>query len=156
MSVQSDLENIITKSRTFKIKKLNTDAVIPKYNLAGDAGFDLSSSADYVVLPQQTVLVKTGLAFEIPVGNELQVRPRSGLSIKSKLRISNSPGTVDSNYRGEVGIIVDNIGHTPHFIKKGDRIAQGVICPVVTVEFVEVEELDETNRGDKGFGSSGV
>lgn len=139
-----------------KIKKLSEDAVIPKYNLAGDAGFDLSSVADYVVLPGQTVLIKTGLAFEIPANTEVQIRPRSGMSLKTKLRVSNSPGTVDQNFRGEIGIIVDNIGHQPHFIKKGDRIAQGVVCPVITVDFVEVSELGSSERNDKGFGHSGV
>jgi len=144
----------LTLRPQLKIKKLSEDAVIPKYNLVGDAGFDLSSVADYVVLPGQTVLIKTGLAFEIPVNTEVQIRPRSGMSLKTKLRISNSPGTIDSNYKGEIGIIVDNIGHQPHFIKKGDRIAQGVVCPVITVDFVEVEELGESDRGSNGFGSS--
>lgn len=139
-----------------KIKKLHEDAVIPKYNLAGDAGFDLSALESIVILPGQTHLVKTGLAFGIPVGFEVQIRPRSGLSLKTKLRVSNSPGTIDSNYSGEICIIMDNIGSVPHFITKGDRIAQAVLCPVATAEFEVVEELGDTNRGSNGFGHSGV
>jgi dUTP pyrophosphatase len=139
-----------------KIKKLVEDAIIPKYQTSGSAGFDFHTVEDVTVFPKETKLVSTGLAFEIPEGYELQVRPRSGISLKTKVRISNSPGTIDSDYRGLVSIIVDNIsshGSLPYEIKKGDRIAQGVICKVNQAVFIE-DELSETERGEGGFGST--
>jgi len=139
-----------------KIKKLVEDAIIPKYQTVGSAGFDFHTVEDVTVFPKETKLVSTGLAFEIPEGYELQVRPRSGMSLKTKIRISNSPGTIDSDYRGLVSIIVDNIsfhGSLPYEIKKGDRIAQGVICKVNQAVFIE-DELSETERGEGGFGST--
>lgn len=165
-----------------KIRKLSPDVVIPAYACDGDSGFDLVSVADVIIAPGETALVPTGLAFEIPDGYELQIRPRSGVSLKTKLRVANSPGTVDASYRGEVCVIVDNImpPHTHAFdsavsvdgsgwvdldknvtigsyiIRKGDRIAQGVIAPVSRAEFTVVDELSETERGTGGFGSTGV
>lgn len=152
-----------------KIKKLHPDAVLPKYQTKGASGFDFHALEDTIVLPGETKLVKTGLAVAVENGYELQVRPRSGLSLKTPLRVANAPGTVDADYRGEVCIILTNTleplmkGYTPEeddrqtfsFIKKGDRIAQGVICPVLQVEFEEVEELDSTERGAGGYGSTG-
>lgn len=148
-------------------KRLHADAVIPKYQTEGAAGFDFHAVEDVEIYPGETALVKTGLAFEIPAGFEIQVRPRSGNSLKTRIRIANSPGTIDSDYRGEVGIIVDNLtkGSMPVLrglekagvveIKKGDRIAQGVLVPVFTAFFVEKEEeLNETQRGSGGFGST--
>ena len=173
-----------------QIKRLNDEAVIPKYAHEGDAGFDLVAVEDIMVEPGQTVKVPTGLAFAIPNGYELQIRPRSGLTLNTKLRVQ--LGTVDSTYRGEVAVIVDNavmpsfyyneeyrtIGleydykakyldgtlawdedgwqHNTYFIRKGDRIAQGVIAPIVQAKFDEVDTLDETIRGEGGFGSTGV
>lgn len=144
-----------------KIKKLHPDAVIPKYQTSGSAGFDLHALEDVDVYPGDTVIVKTGLSFQIPQGYEMQIRPRSGVSYKTKIRISNSPGTIDSDYIGEVGILVDNINfigdkRVPHPIKKGERIAQGVICPVIQVKFEEVEKLSQTERGSGGFGHTGI
>ena len=144
-----------------KIKKLHPDAIIPKYQTSGSAGFDIHIIEDAVIYPGETRILKTGLSFEIPEGYELQIVPRSGISAKSRLRISNSPGTVDSDFRGEVGIIVDNIDFSsdkriPHTIKKGDRVAQGKITPVVQATFIEVESLDESERGEGGFGSTGL
>jgi dUTP pyrophosphatase len=164
-----------------RIKKLHPDAVVPVYARPGDSGFDLVSVADVIVRPGETVMVPTGLIFEIPEGYELQVRPRSGISVRTKLRVSNTPGTVDSGYRGEVCVLLDNInplithpfvysedlngneveeyGKFPvgtYIIRKGDRIAQGVIAPVIRAEFEVVDELSETERGAGGFGSSGV
>jgi dUTP pyrophosphatase len=160
MGIESNIKKLdpFKKSDDNKIliKKLNSDAVIPKYNLAGDAGFDLSSVQDYIVLPGQTVLVDTGLAFELPPNKVLLVCPRSGVSLKTNLRIANAPGVVDSNFRDSVRIIITNIGHTPHFVKKGDRLAQGLIQTIDVVEFVEVEELSDSERNKNGFGSSGV
>lgn len=157
-----------------KIKKLHPEAVIPKYQTKGASGFDLHALEDVSIMPGETKLVKTGIAVAVDVGYELQVRPRSGTSLKTPLRVANSPGTVDADYRGEVCVIVTNTADD-HFhdgsgnlstalwrsseyaqnIKKGDRIAQGVICPVLQVEFEEVENLDETERGSGGYGSTG-
>lgn len=139
-----------------KIKKLSELAVTPNYQTTGASGFDLHSTEHKVVMPGETVLIGTGLAFQVPQGLELQIRPRSGISAKTKIRVSNSPGTIDSDYSGEVKIILDNIGVTPYTVNIGDRIAQGVVCPVVQVKLVVVDELGETERGDKGFGSSGL
>lgn len=138
------------------IKKLSELAVIPKYQTAGAAGFDFHSTEDKVIMPGETVLIGTGLSFQLPEYTELQVRPRSGMSLKTKLRVSNAPGTIDRDYTGEVKIILDNIGVTPYTVKVGDRIAQGVLAPVLQASFVEVEELSDTARGAGGFGSSGV
>ena len=144
-----------------RIKKLNPHAVTPKYATEGSAGFDLVAVEDVKIEPGHTSLVKTGLSVEIPKGYELQVRPRSGNSLKTKMRVANSPGTVDSDFRGEVCVIVDNLaayfppnGGTLE-IKKGDKIAQGVICPIIQAEFEEVEDLSSTARGSGGFGSTG-
>jgi dUTP pyrophosphatase len=138
-----------------KIERIDKSANIPKYAHKGDSGFDFASIESITLAPGETKLISTGLSFEIPEGYELQVRPRSGMSAKSKFRIANAPGTVDSNFRGEVKIIAENTGHRPIFIEKGDRIAQGVICPIYEAVFVE-EELEDTARGSNGFGSSGV
>lgn len=138
-----------------KIKKLNDEAVIPEYQTKGAAGFDFHSTDSVVLYPNDTALVSTGLAFAVPEGFELQVRPRSGLSAKTGLRVANAPGTVDSDYRGEVKIIITNTGFVPQHIKKGDRIAQGVLCPVYQAVFDVIDDLDETERGSGAFGSTG-
>lgn len=135
------------------VKKIDESANIPKYAHKGDSGFDLASTEQVTIIPGETKLISTGLSFQIPEGYEMQIRPRSGMSAKTKLRICNSPGTIDSNYTGEVKIIAENTGHRPIFIEKGDRIAQGVICPVYEAVFVE-KELKDTVRGTNGFGSS--
>lgn len=142
-----------------KIKKLHPDAIIPRYGSLGAAGFDLVALEDVAFAGHETKLVRTGLSVEIPMGFELQVRPRSGTSLKTPLRVANAPGTVDSDYRGEVCVIMTNsnvpFGGMVH-IKKGDRIAQGVICAVEHVTFEETEDLSDTARGAGGFGSTGV
>lgn len=148
-----------------RIKKLHPDAVIPKYATNGSSGFDLVALEDVSLKPGETKLVKTGLAIDVGPGYELQVRPRSGLSLKTSLRVANSPGTVDADFRGEVCVIMTNSSQykTASFsteysiaeIKKGDRIAQGVICPVVQADIEVVDYLDETERGAGGFGSTG-
>lgn len=138
-----------------KIKKLVSHAVTPEYQTPGAAGFDLAASSRVVIEPGETKIVPTGLVFEVPQGWELQVRPRSGLSYKTGLRVTNSPGTVDSDYRGEVGVIIQNTGDTVAIIETYDRIAQGVICPIIQAEFEEVENVSETQRGDGAFGSTG-
>ena len=138
-----------------KIKKLNDNAVVPQYQTEGAAGFDFHSTEEKLIMPGETALIATGLSVELPLDVELQVRPRSGMSAKSKVRVANSPGTIDSDYRGEIKIILDNTGLTPYTINVGDRIAQGVLAPVFRAEFVVVEELGDTERGAGGFGSSG-
>lgn len=160
-----------------KVQKLHPDSVVPTYATSGSAGFDLVAIEDYELTPGQTLLVRTGLAFEIPNGFEMQIRPRSGLSLNSPLRIANSPGTIDSDFRGEVCVIAHNISgisqlmYTRDFdgklidvqdipggtitIKKGSRIAQGVICPTFRAEFDETNHLSSTERRAGGFGSTG-
>ena len=139
-----------------KIKKLKKEANIPKYARFGDAGFDLCSAEDAVIEPGEYKLVSTGLAFEIPIGFEMQIRPRSGLASKHGISIVNSPGTIDSGYRGDVGIIIINHGKQPFEIRKNDRIAQGVIAEFECVQFKEVDSLSESERGECGFGHTGV
>lgn len=145
----------LTKASELAFKKLSVTATIPQYQTTGASGFDFSASENVTIEPGETKLVPTGLAMAVPKGFELQVRPRSGMSLKTKLRVANSPGTVDSDYRGEIKVICDNIGNVPIFIQVGDRIAQGVISPVVQLELMEVSDLDETVRGEGGFGSTG-
>jgi len=140
---------------------------LPKYETVASAGLDLRANIEEVIHlePLQRVLVPTGLLIELPVGYEAQIRPRSGLSLKTFLRVSNSPGTVDRNYRGEVGVILTNSApYSPADylydeykirINKGDRIAQGVICPVAYAEFELSDRLSDTSRGAGGFGSTG-
>lgn len=137
-----------------KIKKLHNDAVMPSYQTDGSAGFDLSALEEVLIYAGQTLIVKTGLSFEIPKGYEMQIRPRSGVTVKTKLRVA--LGTIDSDYRGEVGIIVDNIGDDLKRIGKGERIAQAVISPIIQSTFEQVNELDDTERGTGGFGSTGL
>jgi len=129
-------------------------AQIPQYQTKGASGFDFHSIEEIEIKPKQTVLIPTGLAFKIPEGYEMQIRPRSGVSFKTGLRVVNSPGTLDSDYTGEAKIIMQNTGDETFLINFGDRIAQGVICPVIQVKFDETENLEETERGEKGFGST--
>lgn len=139
-----------------RIKKLFEGAVIPKYQTKGSAGFDLHSNEDITILAGQTLLVKTGLAVEIPEGFEMQIRPRSGLALKHGITVWNSPGCVDSDYREEVGIILTNAGKN-FTIKRGDRIAQGTVNKVESVVFEEVYEIDTSKTERKGgFGSTGI
>lgn len=139
-----------------KIKKIKKNAVIPQYAKKGDAGVDLCSTEDYVLKPGERTLVSTGIKISVPEGYEAQVRPRSGLAIKNGISICNTPGTIDSGYRGEVGVIVINHGQEEFEIKKGARIAQMILNKVETAEFEEVDELDETERGEGGFGHTGT
>lgn len=138
-----------------KIKKLTPDAQIPAYQTVGAAGVDLHSVEHTVLQPGEYKLIGTGLAFAIDEGYEVQIRPRSGLAAKHGITVLNSPGTIDSDYRGEIKVILINHGEETFEIKKGERIAQAVIASVVQAVFVEVQELDETKRGAGGFGSTG-
>lgn len=142
-----------------RIKKLHPDAILPEYKSKGAAGFDIASIEEVVLRSGETHLIRTGLAFEIPEGYELEIRPRSGLSATSKLRLSNSPGTIDSDYRGEVKFIVDLLMTKftdTYTVVKGQRLGQALLKKVEQAEFELVEELTETERAEKGFGSSGV
>lgn len=145
------------KDIPLKFKKIHPDAIIPAYQTEGAAGFDLHAVENVVVQSGRTVIVPTGLAVEIPPGYELQVRPRSGMSLKTGFMVKNSPGTIDSDYRGEIGVILWNNGeHFGHYINKGDRIAQAVLKRVERAAIEVVEELGVTARGAGGFGSTGV
>ena len=139
------------------VKKLNEKAVLPKTAYAGDAGIDLSSIEEIILQPFERAAVATGLAVAIPDGYAGFVLPRSGSAIKTGLSLVNAPGLIDSGYRGELKCIVINLDpQTPIHINPGDRIAQLVIMQVENLKLLEVTELDETDRGTGGFGSSGV
>ena len=128
---------------------------VPKKAHHDDAAFDLMAREDALLEPAKSKLVPTGLFIELPIHYEAQVRPRSGLAIKHNLTVTNSPGTIDSGYRGEVCVIMLNAGKENYHIKKGDRIAQMVIAKLPEVEMVQVDELSDTKRGAGGFGSTG-
>jgi dUTP pyrophosphatase len=137
-------------------KKLHRWAKLPTYATSGASGFDLYALEWTMLSPGETQAIRTGWAVAVPEGYELQIRPRSGLSLKTNLRVANSPGTIDSDYRGELCVIVTNIGtEAQEIIERGDRIAQGVVCPIVRVAINKVDKLDETIRGNKGLGSTG-
>ncbi|MBU3850726.1 MAG: dUTP diphosphatase [Candidatus Treponema excrementipullorum] len=133
-------------------------AVLPSYQTKGAAGADICAciETDVVIGVGERVLVPTGLFFEIPQGYEVQVRPRSGLAVKNGVTCLNTPGTIDSDYRGEVKVILINLGQKPFTVKNGDRIAQIVVSPVEQASFCKVDVLSSTERGEGGFGSTGV
>ncbi len=139
-----------------KIKKVADNAIIPEYQSSGASGFDLHSIESAIVRPNETRLFSTGLAMSIPDGFEAQIRPRSGLSLKTGIRIANAPGTVDSDYRGEWKVIIENSSNKAVQIEEGDRIAQAVIQKVYKPKLMEVDSLDETERAEAGFGSTGT
>ncbi len=138
-----------------KVKILNPDAIIPKYQTEEAAGFDLHSVDEKTIKAGERDVVKTGLAVALPKGYELQVRPRSGLALKNGITVLNTPGTVDSDYRGELMVILLNTSGEDFIIKKNDRIAQAVIKEILQADFAVVDELDSTERGSGGFGSTG-
>lgn len=159
---------------TIGFKKLNGNAILPTKAHPTDSGFDLFASEDVLIESKETVIVPTGIAIQLPEGYEAQVRPRSGITSKTKLRVQ--LGTIDNEYRGEIGIITDNISDKSnvgaitidgilydrfandgsYFIKRGDKLAQLVIQKLPKVQAVEIDELDTTTRGDNGFGSTGI
>lgn len=141
---------------TLRFRKVHPDAVLPSYAHPSDAGMDVRSVEDLTISPGKRALVHTGLVMLLPPLYEAQVRPRSGLALKSGVTVLNTPGTIDSGYRGEVGVILANFGDADFQVKKGDKIAQIVIAPVTQPEIVETTEVDETDRGAGGFGSTGV
>jgi dUTP pyrophosphatase len=143
-----------------RIKRLPAarDLPLPSHGSPGSAGFDLRAALDeeVVIRPGERILVPTGLVLEIPAGWEGQVRPRSGLALRYGIGVVNAPGTIDSDYRGEVAVILINLGEAPFSLNRGDRIAQLVFARVETVEWEEAEMLQESGRGGGGFGSTGV
>lgn len=141
---------------TLAFKRIHPDAVLPAYAHPSDAGMDVRSVAELVIPPGGRALVPTGLVVLLPPLYEAQVRPRSGLALKHGVTVLNTPGTIDSGYRGEIGVILANFGDAPFKIAKGDKVAQLVIAPVTQPEIVETAEVDETDRGAGGFGSTGV
>ena len=141
---------------TLAFRRIHPDAVLPAYAHPSDAGMDVRSVEDVEIAPGARSLVHTGLVMNLPPGYEAQVRPRSGLALKFGVTVLNTPGTIDSGYRGEVGVILANFGDAPFAVKKGDRIAQVVVAPVTQAEIVETDEVGVTDRGAGGFGSTGV
>lgn len=139
-----------------KVVQLDEGLALPQYGRKGDAGMDLRARDDVTVPPEGTVVVLTGIKVAIPDGYVGLVHPRSGLSATTMLRVANAPGTIDAGYRGEVGVILTNIGRTLVEVKRGDRIAQLVLQKVEEIEWVAVEALDETERGVGGYGSTGI
>ena len=129
---------------------------LPAYETPGAAGLDLRAAEDAVLAAGARLLMPTGLAIALPEGFEAQVRPRSGLAVKHGVTVLNSPGTIDSDYRGEVKVPLINHGQEPFVIARGDRIAQMVVAPVTRISWTPVDSLDDTARGDGGFGSSGA
>lgn len=142
------------------IKKIENakDLPLPMYMTHGSAGMDLYANVDKeVALNEGAIkLISTGISIELPVGFEAQIRPRSGLALKYGISFVNTPGTIDSDYRGEINVIMINFGNKPFIIKRGDRIAQMVINKIETPEIIEVDELNDSSRGTGGFGSTGI
>lgn len=135
-----------------------SDLPLPAYETIHSAGMDIRAALEQPLRlnPGERILIPTGLQIAVPEGFEAQIRPRSGLAIRNGITMLNSPGTIDADYRGEVKVIAINHGKEPFEVKHGDRIAQMIIAPVVQVQTVEVERLDETDRGSGGFGSTGI
>ncbi|MBR1487015.1 MAG: dUTP diphosphatase [Synergistaceae bacterium] len=138
-----------------KIFRESPNIAIPTYATPGSSGVDLCSTMYCMIKPGDQALIPTGIKIAIPEGYEAQIRPRSGLALDKKITIPNSPGTIDSDYRGEILVLLKNEGEDPFTLRFGDRIAQMVFVPVVQANFEEVKALDETKRGSGGFGSTG-
>ena len=140
------------------IKRLSKEVSLPKYETNGSSGMDLAANinASIDINPGKTAIIPTGLALSIPKGFEVQIRPRSGLAAKKKISVLNTPGTIDADYRGEIKVILINLGQESFKVEKGLRIAQMVVCPIVQAQLKEVDDLNETKRGKGGFGSTGA
>ena len=141
-----------------QIKKLSISVSIPKYETPGSSGMDVAAhiEKDLIIYPGEKALVSTGFSISIPIGYEVQIRPRSGLAVKKNITVLNTPGTIDADYRGEIKVILINLGKEKFIIENGERIAQMVVCPVVQADLEEVKELSGTKRGSGGFGSTGT
>ena len=140
------------------IKRLSQEVLLPKYETDGASGLDLAACIDknIEIKPGKSEIISTGLAVAIPKNFEIQIRPRSGLAAKNQISVLNTPGTIDADYRGELKVILINLGDKSFIVEKGLRIAQMVICPVIKAKLKEVDSLEDTNRGSGGFGSTGV
>ena len=138
------------------IKKLQNNIILPEYKTDGSSGMDLMANVEQTVkiLPGEKKIISTGVMVAIPEQYEIQIRPRSGLAAKNGISVLNTPGTIDSDYRGEIKVILINLGKDIFEIKKNDRIAQMIVCPIIKAELKEVESLPETIRGGGGFGST--
>ena len=139
-----------------KVKKLSEKAILPSFAHPGDAGLDLFSIENKVLEPSRSYLVKTGISIQLPKNTEAQIRPRSGLALKHTISLTNTPGTIDEGYRGEIGVIMINHGNENFEIKEGMKIAQMVIKPIYEVNITESKDLSDTSRGEGGFGSTGI
>jgi dUTP pyrophosphatase len=151
--------NRMSKTKTIKVELTSEDSVFPKYAYPSDSGFDLHASEEVIIGPFGRALVPTGLKLSFEEGHEIQVRPKSGLAIKQGLTVLNTPGTVDQGYTGEIQVIIFNTNNTTITIPKGMKIGQGVLCPVVQgkyVNFESVDKVEDKDRGDNGFGSTGI
>ena len=140
------------------IKRLSKDVALPKYETEGSSGLDLAANTNkqIKILPGKSEIIPTGLAVAIPKNFEIQIRPRSGLAAKSQISVLNTPGTIDADYRGELKVILINLSDKVFVVERGLRIAQMVLCPVVKATLKEVTELEDTERGSGGFGSTGI
>jgi dUTP pyrophosphatase len=140
------------------IKRLSRTVSVPKYETTGSSGMDLAADIDekIEIKPGETQIIPTGLSVSIPQEFEIQIRPRSGLAAKHQLSVLNTPGTIDADYRGEIKVILINLGKKIFIVERGLRIAQMVLCPLIKAKIKEVETLDDTTRGSGGFGSTGT
>ena len=140
------------------IKRLSDKVLIPKYETLGSSGMDIAASIkeNIEINPGEKSIIPTGLILSIPKGFEVQIRPRSGLAAKKGISVLNTPGTIDADYRGEIKVILINLGKENFIVENGLRIAQMVVCPIVQANFEEVKDLDKTTRGEGGFGSTGT
>lgn len=156
--LDEEIQNLY-KTKIVKIKKINPEAVLPSYAYPTDSGFDLHSVVDINIPSFGRAMVPTGISIQFDEGYEIQVRPKSGLAIKQGLTVLNTPGTVDQGYTGEIQVIVFNTNNQNVEIKKGMKIAQAVLCPVINgkyIKFQEVDEIENMDRGENGFGSTGI
>ena len=140
------------------IKRLSDKVVLPKYETEGSSGLDLAAhiSENIEIKPGSTAIIPTGLAVSIPINFEIQIRPRSGLAAKNQISVLNTPGTIDADYRGELKVILINLGAKSFLVENGARIAQMVLCPIFRANLKEVKTLEDTKRGSGGFGSTGT
>jgi dUTP pyrophosphatase len=141
-----------------QIKKFSDQVLIPKYETPGSSGMDISAftKENIIIQPGQKALIPTGFALSIPKGYEIQIRPRPGLAAKNNISVLNTPGTIDSDYRGEIKVILINFGNEKFIVENGTRVAQMVMCPIIQAKLEVVKDLTETARGDGGFGSTGI
>jgi dUTP pyrophosphatase len=157
MAGEAAILRTVNSAPHVRFRRLRPAAVLPRYMTEGAAGMDLASASDgpLTIAPGQRLGVPTGWSMEMPAGYEAQVRPRSGLALRYGVTVVNAPGTIDSDYRGEIIVLLVNLGQEAHTLSPGDRVAQLVIAPVVQAKVEEVTELSQTNRGTGGFGHTG-